>query len=129
MNIAELRKENAAKGWTEVPSSCPTRILEKICAKRSHSLMSGAPIAPSEPRGWGAVFATPALRRNEKSLEQQYRELTGGEYVPPQTLAIRMATLGLQIKAEARVIEEQRRLDEQNAAEVKALLFPWEVRN
>ncbi len=93
-----------------------------------------APGATSVSARSTARVVAPTLRRpnpNEKSYEQRFLEKYGVEYVGPQRIAMRMATLALQVKAHAPVLEELRRADEQferDRANLNAELFPWESR-
>ena len=38
MNTAELRAENKALGWFEVPTGCPERTVARICEYRARVL-------------------------------------------------------------------------------------------
>ena len=134
MNIAELRKEHPAKGWTAIPESCPAHIVSRICEKRSHSLMSGVPIAPSEQRGYGAWPSAPTTALSP-TLESRLAK--AGAEIRKQ-LRMEVARLEeLKRINDALALEEARRdADELIAAEVKrttalvtAELFPWESGN
>ncbi len=76
-----------------------------------------------------SVAAPVVTRRHEKSLEQRFFESTGRWPVNPETLAIRMATLSLQVEADRRALAAENEQAARNAAIVTAELFPWEIRN
>jgi hypothetical protein len=118
MNISELRQENAAKGWTKIPESCPARLVEKICEKRSRSLATGIPIAPREQRGrWGALFQA----ASKPDLLDEVAVVSSAILLEQ---AARAAAKSL--AAANRAVEEERAQAAQNAAIVRADLFPWE---
>jgi hypothetical protein len=110
MNIQELRQENSAKGWAQVPSSCPARFLNRICEMRSRSNATGEPIANREQRGYGAwPTADRPARRSAAVILSEAAEFAAKN-----------------LAAANRAVEEERAQIAHNAAEVKALLFPWE---
>jgi hypothetical protein len=117
MNVNELRQENAAKGWTSIPESCPARFVTAICEKRSRSLTSGIPLTSPEARGYGAF-----TRVSQHVVKPQR--------VVPVMCAHGLRQIayvqGLKIKADAEAVRAE---NARVSQEVAAMLFPWEVSN
>lgn len=136
MNIIELRKADPVRGWAEVPASCPAKFVQQICEQRSIAIDTGRPIEvalhSSVVARHGLRSNAPIVRTREKSLEQQYFELTGREFVSDQDLRWRLAHVGWQIRNEAAKLAASKPSPAEteqaarNAAIVRAELFPWE---
>jgi hypothetical protein len=128
MNITELRKENVVKGWTEVPVSCPSRFVDKICEKRSLALATGHSIpAPAFRHMPGRTAAYFSATVNRPSLEDCFRSMTGKEPRHAQSLAARVELLGIQVRTDAIKMAAEKEISERNAMVVNAALFPWTV--
>ena len=117
MNVNELRQENAAKGWTSIPESCPARFVNAICEKRSRSIATGIPLAPSEQRGYGAFTR----------LTQHVVKPAGKS----AAVLLAEATVLVQknLAAANRAVEEERAENARIAEEVRVSIFPWEPAN
>ncbi len=121
MNIIELRKANEAKGWREVPSTCPQRFVNSICEKRSVSLSTNTPIY--EP----IFLRSASVTSKRMSLEDLYLRKHGREFVSDVQLRHRLSIAGAQIQREAVVVATVSAEEARISAEVTAALFPWEV--
>jgi hypothetical protein len=100
MTIIELRKANEARGWLELPETCPARFVASICEKRALALQTAAPIYQPVLR------AAPAVK---KSLEQIFFEMTGREprRAPFFRIPAKRETLEEQLARQSRAIQEE----------------------
>jgi len=136
MNAAEIRMLNApneTRGWGQVPE-CPPIFQAKIAEMRAANLKTDknvwtfdAPIPGARVTVETRQAVAPAVRRNEKSVEQLYFERTGHEYIDPIGLKIRLETMGRQIRSEATKVAAENAEAARNARLVNEELFPWLV--
>lgn len=52
MSNTELRAENKALGWAEIPTGCPQRTLDRICEYRSR-VLAGIETRATAPQAQG----------------------------------------------------------------------------